>query len=62
MEKKNPLKSKTLWLNFIAAALALFYPPAQEWIATHPDAVVAIVSGVNMLLRLITKEKIGLEE
>lgn len=62
MEKKNPLKSKTLWLNFVAAVLALFYPPAQVWIAAHPDVVIAVVSGVNMFLRLVTKDKIGLEE
>jgi len=58
--KKNPLLSKTLWMNFLAGGLALFYPPAADWIAANPAMIVGIFAGINILLRLITKEGVQL--
>lgn len=42
------------------AALALFLPTAHEWVAAHPDMTIGAVTMVNMLLRLVTKDKIEL--
>ena len=62
METKSPLLSKTLWVNFIMAMSALFIPAIKEWMVASPDMVAMIFSGVNMLLRLVTKQKLGLSE
>lgn len=59
MEKK-PIYSKTLWLNFIVALCAIFFPGAGSYIAAHPEVVLAVFSGLNILLRLISKDKISL--
>lgn len=56
--KKNPFKSKTLWVNFVVAAIA-FVPSVQS--AVSPEAVAMVLTTVNILLRLLTKDKIGLE-
>ena len=56
--KKNPLKSKTLWANFLMAGLAFFPGVADKIDATQ---MALIMSAVNFLLRFATKEKIGLE-
>jgi hypothetical protein len=60
-EKKSPLLSKTLWINFIVGGLSLFWPPAAEYIASNPSAVLAGFSVINFVLRLITKEPVGIE-
>lgn len=57
-ETKSPLLSKTLWVNFLVAACALFFPPAGAFITSHPEMVVVVVTVVNMALRLITKKQI----
>lgn len=57
---KKPWLSKTLWANIIIAASA-FYPPAREALTKNPELVLSLLSGVNMILRLITKDKISLE-
>lgn len=57
---KSPLLSKTLWVNAVVALCALLYPPAADWIQANGASVALIMSGVNMLLRLVTKEKLEL--
>lgn len=59
-ESKSPLKSKTLWTNFLGAGLALFYPPLAEWIASNPTAWTVVFAVANVGLRLVTKNKIEL--
>lgn len=57
---KKPWQSKTLLLNFVMAICALFIPSAGEYIKAHPEMVMAVFSGANILLRLITKGAIVL--
>ena len=59
---KNPMLSKTLWTNFLLAAFALFFTPAQEWMAENPTAVAVVWSGINMALRFFTKDKLSIAE
>lgn len=56
--KKKPYLSKTLIVNMIMALLA-FFPSVN----TKVDAtqVMLIMGVINMVLRLVTKEKISLE-
>lgn len=42
-------------------AVAAFFPAAQAVIQNHPEAVMAGFGIINMVLRLVTKDKIGLE-
>lgn len=59
MEPTKPTwLSKTLLLNLFGAVFAIFYPPANDWVSAHPDMVVGIITGLNMLLRFFTKDKI----
>ena len=62
MDSKKPWLSKTLWVNAIVAVSAMIYPPASEWVSAHPDVVVSVFAGINILLRLVTKDAIGLSE
>lgn len=59
-DSKKPWLSKTLILNFVVAILAVFYPPAKEFIESKPDIAVSVFAVVNMVLRLVTKGKIEL--
>lgn len=59
---KKPWQSKTIILNFVVAAAALFYPAAADLINSHPSEVASIFALANIVLRVITKEKIGLSE
>jgi uncharacterized membrane protein YadS len=60
MDKKKPWLSKTVWVNLIGALLALVYPPAGEWIAAHPEVTMGLFAGLNVILRLVSKDKISL--
>jgi len=55
---KSPFKSKTLWANFIVAAVA-FFPGVSGLLS--PEQVALGLSALNMILRLVTHEKLGLE-
>ena len=59
-QKKSVLLSKTLWTNFLMAAAALFVPQVNEWMASNQEMMVLAWSGINMVLRLVTKEKLSL--
>ena len=50
--------SKTLWANLIIAALALIVPGLSEKMASNPEFSTVIITVVNFILRLITKEKL----
>jgi len=62
MDSKKPYQSKTILVNFVVAAAALFYPPAAQYISAHPAEVAALLSIVNILLRTVTKDRISLSE
>ena len=57
---KKPWLSKTLLSNALVPLLVLFYAPAAEFISANPLVVAVLWSGVNMLLRLVTKERVSL--
>lgn len=57
---KKPWFSWTLWINFVVAGGALFYPPVAEFVSGHPQEVMIAFTVVNVILRLITKGKISL--
>jgi hypothetical protein len=59
-ETKSPLFSKTLWVNAISALLAIFYPPATQYISTHPEMVAGFFTVLNIVLRLVTKTGISI--
>jgi len=48
--------SKTLWTNVIMGVLAVAIPWVKENIT--PDILAYIFAGANMLLRLISKDKL----
>lgn len=62
MEQKKLWESKTLWVNLIMALSAMFVPAVKEFIVANPEAVTMIFTGINFLLRIITKGKIVLRE
>jgi len=57
--KKKPWFSKTLIVNFVMAALAV--SGLGEKVSLSSDQLVMALSGLNIVLRLVTKDKIGLE-
>ena len=59
---KPALKSKTLWVNFIMALTAIVFPPANAYMVAHPEVVASVFAGVNIVLRIITKDKLTLGE
>lgn len=69
MEGTKPAwQSKTLLLNGIAGLImfvSLFVPAASgvsTWISAHADVVGMVWAGLNMVLRLISKDKIVLKD
>lgn len=63
---KKAWRSKTLWINAIAglgAILALAgVDGASEFATKHGEAILLVMSVVNLVLRTVTKEKVGLSE
>lgn len=59
---KKPWQSKTILVNFLVAASALFYPPVGEWVSANPSEVATLFSILNIVLRLVTKDKIAISE
>lgn len=58
---KAPWLSKTLILNLVMA-VAAFIPGVGTYIAAHPDIAMSVLAGVNFILRLVTKDKISLQD
>jgi hypothetical protein len=46
-------------VNLIVFASS-FIPTVHEWVSSHPIETLTIVSGINVLLRAITKDKVTL--
>jgi len=58
---KKPWLSKTLWANALIA-LSAFYPPVGAWMAGNADLVLQLLAGLNILLRILTKDKLSLKD
>lgn len=59
---KKPWLSKTLITNLVLAVTAVVCPPVQVWISAHPEVSAMVWSGVNAVLRLVTKDAISLQD
>lgn len=56
MTTKSPFLSKTLWMNFILAASAIFLPAVHDWVVAHGDYMAYAVTAANFVLRFFTKD------
>lgn len=56
---KKPWFSKTLIVNFFFAAIAI--TGLSEKVSITADQMTMALTGVNIILRLVTKDKIGFE-
>lgn len=50
-------KSKTVGLNTVLPLLA-FCPQVEHWITHHPQKIIGAICGVNLILRVVTKDKL----
>tara|TARA_R100001594_G_scaffold142425_1_gene189316 strand:- start:106 stop:282 length:177 start_codon:yes stop_codon:yes gene_type:complete len=57
---KKPWESKTLWANCVVGLLAV--SGLREKLSIGEDQVLMVLAVVNMVLRLVTKDKVGLVE
>lgn len=60
MTNKNPLLSKTLWLNLIVALLALLWPQGKALLAANPDYGIYLITAANFALRFFSHGKLSL--
>jgi hypothetical protein len=60
MDKKAWWRSKTLWVNLVAGAALLVQ--SQYGFVIDAEAQAAILTVINLLLRLITRDPIGLRD
>lgn len=56
---KKPWFSKTLIVNFVMSALAV--AGLTEKVGMSADQLVMALTGINIILRLVTKDKLGLD-
>lgn len=56
---KKPWLSKTIWFNLLIS-VAAFIPSVQAYVHGNEEVVVLALSGVNMILRLVTSGSIKL--
>ena len=59
MDSKPLLKSKTLWVNAIVA-IAAFFPSISA--SVSPDVLLQVFAGINIVLRLVSKDKVVIFE
>lgn len=59
MDGKKPWFSRTIIFNILFAASAL-YPPVSDWLKSHVEILGMVWGGLNVVLRLVTKDKISL--
>ena len=55
---KPVLKSKTIWINLILA-VAAFFPVLRDTVSE--DVLLQVFAVVNIVLRLVTKDKVVLK-
>ena len=56
---KPLLKSKTIAVNAVIIAASLI-PGVGDWVQSHPAETLTLLGAVNIILRLVTKEKLSL--
>jgi uncharacterized membrane protein len=61
MDKKAWWRSKTLWVN-VVAGIALLVQSRQYGFVIDAEVQVAILTVINLVLRVITKEPVGLRD
>lgn len=61
-QTKKPWQSKTILVNALVAVSALVYPPVAQWIAEHPVEVSSLFALLNIVLRLVTKDRVAITE
>jgi hypothetical protein len=59
MKIKSPLKSITLWFNFLAF-LSLLYPPSLTFVSNNPDLIVTVLTLSNFIMRIHVKKVLQL--
>lgn len=59
IEKKSPLRSKTVWMN-IVAVISTLIPAVGEWLQDNPVSFVAALGAANVLVRFATKGKLSI--
>lgn len=57
--KKSFWRSKTFWLNLIAAGILIAEAVTGEEIVLPLEAQAAILAVINLMLRKVTREPIG---
>ena len=57
---KNPFVSKTMWFNAAALLLSVANNYAEVLPPVDPNAQVGAIAGVNLLLRLVTRQPLYL--
>jgi hypothetical protein len=57
MTTKPLYQSRTVWVQLLAIASALF-PPVADWIAGNPESFVGVFAALNVLIRFITSGKV----
>ena len=55
--EKSVLKSKTVWINLILAVVS-FFPGVKETVSE--DVLLQVFAVLNIVLRLVTKDKVVL--
>lgn len=60
MQTKKPWLSKMLWMNLLMAVTAIFVPGVNDWIKNNVEVTSILFTGVNVVLRLVTKDKLSL--
>ncbi len=59
METKKPWASKTLWLNLLVSLGAMLpWAPMKELLSE--ESLVMVLSVLNMVLRMVSKDKISM--
>lgn len=61
MLNEKPWLSKRIWVN-VLVALGGFFPVIQNFMSDNPQALMLVFSGINILLTLITKDKVSLQD
>lgn len=60
MDTKPIWQSKTVWLNAIALALSVVWPSGAAMVQSNPEASMLVVTVLNVILRLVTKQPVSL--
>lgn len=58
-QPKPLLKSRTIAVN-IVIILSTFIPAVGDWVKANPDDTLIMLGAVNVILRLVTKERVVL--